>query len=122
MRVTQNLETFPRLDEEPVETPKWGDTSKKCCIFFRGNKMARGNMVHWKLDADGNHIGRSNGTPIFDTCFNEVKFHGGEIVELVAYITAELMYAQYNVNGSRYCILLESFVNKRKDDAALTMI
>ena len=80
--------------------------------------MGRGWEVHWKQDADGNPIGRSNKIPILDSCLYEVEFPRGEITELAANIIEELMYVQCDVNGNEY-LLMEAFINHRKNSSAL---
>ena len=82
--------------------------------------MDRGKVVHQKHDANGNPIGRSNHNPILDTCLDEVEFSGGAITELAANIIAESMYVQCDVGGNEY-LLLEAFVNHRKNGSALSV-
>ena len=77
-------------------------------------------MLHQKYDADGNPISRSNQNLILDTHLCEVEFPGGEITELTAIIIAESMYAQCDVDGNDY-LLLESSIDHRKDDSALSV-
>ena len=80
------------LDEEPEVTPEWGDQYVNAEILLpRWDKMARGQVICWKHDADGNIIGRSNQNPILDTHLYEVEFPGGEMTELAANIIAESM-------------------------------
>ena len=68
-------------------------------LLPRGDNMARGCMVCWKHDADGNLIGRSNQNPILDRHLHEVEFPGGEMTELAVNDIAESMYAQSDVMG-----------------------
>ena len=75
-------------------------------------------MGHHKLDANDKPIGSSNRNTILDTCFHAVEFPGGEITELAAITIVELMYAQCNIDGNEY-LLLVLFVDHRKDDLAL---
>ena len=44
--------------------------------------MVRGQVMHQKLDADGNPIGRSNKNLTLDTHLYEVEFPGEEMSEL----------------------------------------
>ena len=74
--------------------------------------MARGQVVCWKHDADGN--------PILDTHLYKVEFPGGEITELAAKMIAESIYAQCDVDWNEY-LLLEAFINHRKNDSALSV-
>ena len=83
--------------------------------------MARGKVVNWKHDDNGNPIGRSNQNPILNTCFYEVDLPGGEITELAANITAESMYAQCDVDRNEY-LLFESFIDHKKLDLALGVV
>ena len=78
------------LDEEPEVSPKWGDQYVNAQILLpRGDKMARGHVICWKCDTDGNLIGRSNKNSILDTHLYEVQFPGGEMTELTANIIRE---------------------------------
>ena len=60
-------------------------------LLPRGEKMARGQVICWKQDADGNFIGRSNTIPITPTSLYEVEFLGVEMTEFSASIIAESM-------------------------------
>ena len=60
-------------------------------LLPRGDKMARGQVVHRKHNANGNPIGRSNYNPILDMHLYEVEFPGGEMTELAPNIIAESM-------------------------------
>ena len=116
---SHNAETFPMLDEASEVTPKWGG---KCVnaetLLMTGNKMARGQVVCQKHDANSNPIGRSKQNPILDTHLYEVEFPGREMTELAANIIAESMYAQCDIDGNEY-LLLEAFINHRKNGPAL---
>ena len=60
----QNANTFPMLDEESEVTPEWGNQYVNAEILLpRGDRMARGQVVHQKHDADSNLMGRSNWNP-----------------------------------------------------------
>ena len=75
----QNAETFPMLDEEQEVTPEWGDQYINTkMLLTRGDKMARGHVVCWKYDADGNPIGRFNQNPSLDTHLYKVEFPWGD--------------------------------------------
>ena len=47
-------------------------------LLPRGDRLARGQVVCQKQDANGNPIGRSNQNPILDTCLYEMEFPGVE--------------------------------------------
>ena len=64
---SQKVETFPSFNEEPEATLEQSEM-----LFLRGNKMARGQAVHWKHDTNSNPIGRSNQNPVLDICLYEV--------------------------------------------------
>ena len=51
-------------------------------------KRARGQVVHWKHDANSNLIGRFHQNPTLDMCLYEVEFPGREMTELTANIIA----------------------------------
>ena len=74
-------------------------------------------MIHWKHNANGNQIVRSNQNPILDTCFYEVEFHGREM-KLAINIIAELMYAKCDIGKKEY-LLLKAFIDHRKNGSAL---
>ena len=62
-----NAETFPMLAEEPEITPEWRDQYVNAEKLLQGwDKMARDQVIHWKHNADGNPISRSNKNPILD--------------------------------------------------------
>ena len=64
---SQNVETFPSLDEEPEVTPMWGGQYLNAKILlWGGDNMARCQVVHQKCDANGNPIGRFNQNPILN--------------------------------------------------------
>ena len=70
---SKNDEMFPILDEEPKVIPAWGDQYVHSeILLLRGYRMARGQVVCLKHDANGNLIGRSNQNPILNTCLYEV--------------------------------------------------
>ena len=83
-------------------------------LLPRGDKMARGQLVCQKHDADGNLIGRSYQNPILDTHLYKVGFPGGEMTELAANIIAESIYAQCDIIKNAY-LLLETFINQQKN-------
>jgi len=62
-------ENSEELDpEELVATPKVGDNYVNAeFLLSRGGFMERGQVMHRKLDSDGNPIGRINTNPILDT-------------------------------------------------------
>ena len=79
----QNAETFTMLDEEPKVTTEWGDQYVNAEIMLpRGDKMVRDQVMHQKLGADYNQIGRSNKNLTLDIHLYEVEFPGGEMTEL----------------------------------------
>ena len=74
-----NVNKFPILDKKPEVTQEWRNQYVNAEILLpRGDRMARGKVVHQKHDANGNLIVRSNQNPILDTCLYEV---GGEITD-----------------------------------------
>ena len=108
-------------DEEPKVIPEWRVQYVNAEILLpRGDTIARGQVVCWKYDANGNPIGRSNQNPILDTCLYEVEFPGGQVTELAANIIAESMYAQCGVGRNEY-LLLEAFIDHIKDGSALSV-
>ena len=117
----QNDETFPMLSEEPEVIPEWWNQDVNAEVLLpRGDRIARGKVVHQKQDAYGNPFDRSSQNLTLDKCFNEVGFPGGEITELPANIIAESMYTQCDVDVNEY-LLLEAFICHRKDGSALSV-
>ena len=119
----QSADTFPDLKEElpEIPTPEAEDTYVNAEIMLpRGDGFARGRVVKRKRGIDGEVIGRANTNPILDTRLYEVQFPGGEVTELTANVIAQSMYAQCDADGNEY-LLLESFVDYRKESGALTM-
>ena len=118
---SQNVQMFPILDKEPQVNPEWGGQYVNAeILLLRVDRMARDQVVHQKQDAENNPIGRSNQSPIFDTCLYTVEFFEGEIKKLAANIIAESMYAQCDVNGNKY-LLLEAFADHRKNGSPLNV-
>ena len=111
---SQNAETVLMLYKEPELFSEWVVQYVNIeILLLRGNRMATDWVVHWKHDADGNPIGRSNQNPILDTRLCDVEFHGGEMTELAAIIIAKSMYVQCDVHKNEYH-LLEAFIDDRK--------
>ena len=77
---------------------------------WEGDRISRGQVVHWEWDANSNPIDRSNQNPILDTHVFAVEFPGEEITELAANIIAKLMCTQCDFDSNEY-LLLEVFVN-----------
>ena len=70
---SQDSKTFPILDKELEVTPELGDLYVNVEIVLpMGNQMARGQIICWKHDANGNLIVRSNLNPILDMYIYEV--------------------------------------------------
>ena len=64
------------------------------------DQMARGHAVAWSCDASENVMGRAHANPIQDTKMYQVRLTGGEVTGLTVNITADLMYAQCDEEGS----------------------
>ena len=54
--------------------------------------MARGYVVIWSCDANGNVLYRANANSILDTRLYQVEFLWGRVVELTTNVIAESMY------------------------------
>ena len=104
---------FPMLDEEPDVTPKWRSQYINAEILhLTADKMTRGQVVCKKHDVNFNPIDRSSKNPILDTCLYEMEFPEGEMTKLVAYIIAESIYDQFDVDG-KYLLLEASWTIER---------
>ena len=77
-------------------------------------------MVVCKCDPEGNTIGRANAQPVLYNRRYEVEFGDGEITKLTAYVIAESMYAQVNLEGN-YTLLMDCMVDYRHNEHALTI-
>ena len=106
MRINhRNADAFPILNEEPEVAPEWGDQYINVDILLPiVDRMAWGQVVCQKQNANDNPIGRSNQNPILDTHI---------------YI-AESMYVQFYVSWNKY-LQLEAFINHRKNGSALSV-
>ncbi len=80
--------------------------------------FARGRVIGWKQDADGNPIGRANASPILNTRCYEVQFPDGEVTELMANAITESMYAQCDQDGNNAMIFYQ-MVDFQKNKSAL---
>lgn len=108
-------------DDELEPTPEAGDRLINADVLLpRGSTLARGRVIERKRDADGNPIGRAHNNPILDSRQYRVEFDDGEVTELAANVIAESMYAMCDDEGERI-LLLDSFVDFRKSDTALTV-
>ena len=64
--------------------------------------MARGHVVAWSLDANGNVMGRAHTNLILDIRVYQIWFAGGEITEFTTNVIAESMYIQCDADGMEY--------------------
>ena len=90
-------------------------------LLTRQHKMARGHVVACSHDASGNAMRRGDTNSILDTRMFQVEFAGSQVTELIANGIAESMYAQCNIDGSEY-FLLVSLVDYHKDKKAVSLI
>ena len=89
-------------------------------LLPRGVRMARCQVVCQKCDKNGCQVGRSNNNPIFDIQLYEVKFPWRMKTELSANMIAQSTSSW--CDSDRYeCLLLEAFINCRKDGLALSV-
>ena len=88
----QNAETVPTLDEGLEVIPELGDQYLNACILLlRGDRMAKGQVVHLKNDDNSDTIGRTNQNPILGTHLYKVEFIREEITKLAVNNITELM-------------------------------
>ena len=88
--------------------------------FHKGTRWLGGKLFLWKLDVDGNAVGRENANPILDSRQYEVNFDSGEVTELTANVTAEQVYYQCDENGNDL-LLLDYFIDYRKLELAMSL-
>ena len=72
-------------------------------LLLRADKIARGQAIHQKCDANVNPMYRSNPNHVLDTFCYKMEFSEGKIMKFSANIIAELTYAQCNMAMSNYC-------------------
>ena len=82
--------------------------------------MAKGYVVAWSCNANGNVIGRAHTNTILDTRVYQGEFAGGKVTELTTNVISESMYAQGNADGNEY-LLLDVLVDHRKDNKAISL-
>ena len=86
----------------------------------RGGVMCPGKVTKRVTDSDGNPIGRANKLPPLDTRWYVVEFEDGDEMELAANVIEERMVKDVDVEGNDL-LMLEAFVDWRKDDDALSL-
>ena len=117
----QSANMLPIVDEEWEVAPEWGDQYVNEEILLpRGDRMARGQVVCLKQDANDNPIGRFNQNPILDTLLYEVEFPGGDIIGLAANVIWESIYTQCDFNGNKY-LFLEASIDHGRNCSALNV-
>ena len=79
--------------------------------------MVSGSVKSQVKDHEGDPIGVTNQNPILDTRDYEVEFTDGGRVELGAYVIAECMYAQCDVEDKQFCLMEAIVDHKMTDDA-----
>ena len=84
------------------------------------DKMARGHVVTWSCNANGNTISRAHANQILDTRTYQVEFAGGEVTGLTANIMAESMFAQSDTDENEY-LLLDVLVENHKVNKAISL-
>ena len=69
------MQMFPQLTEELELMPEVGDHYIEAEILLpRGDEMARGHVVAWSHDVNGNIMGRAHTNLILDTRTYQVEF------------------------------------------------
>ena len=79
----------------------------------RGDNMARGKVISWEQDVNGNPIWRENANPILHSRWYEGGFYNDGVTEITANAIAERMYAQCDKTGNDL-LLIDSFIGYRK--------
>ena len=79
----QNKQTFHQLAEELEPMPEVVDHYIEAEILLsRGDEMARGHVLEWSNNANGNIMERAQTFPILDTIMYNVEFAGGKITAM----------------------------------------
>ena len=111
----------PHLGWRTGGNPWVGDQYVNAEIYFpRGDKMTRGQVVHWKQDPNGNPIGRSNQNPILDTYLYKVEFPWGRDNRVGSKHNCRIDVCQCDIDGNEN-LLLEAFFNQRKNGSVLSV-
>ena len=67
--------------------------------------MARAHVVTQQSNVKGNAIGRAHKNPTLDISLYQVEYPGGKVTELSTNVIVELMYTQFNAEGSKYFVI-----------------
>ena len=60
---------------------------------FPGDQTARGHVMAWSSDANGNVLGRAHANFILNSRLYQVEFIGGNVTESMTNVTTESMSA-----------------------------
>ena len=63
-------------------------------------EMARGHIVAWSHNANGNVMSRAHTNPILETRVYQVEFARGKVTKFTANAIAESVYAQCKMDGN----------------------
>ena len=84
---------FPQLEEKLESISEVIDHYIGAEIMLpRRNKVARGHIVAWSGNTNGNVMGRAHTNPILDTRMYQIEVTGGKVTEFTTNIIAELIY------------------------------
>ena len=86
-------------------------------ILPKGDGYLMGKVIDRKRDINGNPIGKSNSSPLFDTRVYHVEFQDGHTEEYTANTIAECLYSQVDTEGKQYILLDEIIDWKTNNDA-----
>ena len=71
---------IPHFGQKPEVITKWGDKHANAnLLVLKGVRMVRGQVVHWKQNANGNPIDRSNQNPIWNCASMMWNFPGQKL-------------------------------------------
>ena len=84
-----------------------------------GDSEQTGTVKSRKRDINGQFVGTGNSNPILDTRVYNVEFPDGSEKEFSANLIAESMISQCDEDGNQ-CLLLDSIIDHRKTDEAIT--
>ena len=62
--------------------------------------MARGHVVAWSHDANGNMMDKAHINPIIDNMMYQTAFTGGKVTELTAIIIANSIHSPCDADGN----------------------
>jgi hypothetical protein len=107
------------VDQEEEVTPEGGDEYINVSVTLpQGGSQIDARVIACKRDAEGQPLGRCHNNLVLDTRVYEVEFPDGTILEYLANVIAENMWAQCDLDGQER-LLMQAIIDHRKDGNAV---